>query len=90
MFTLLLLTVLVQGNEADFNRSARRAVKRDAFPVFNNPKMVPANKAKNIGDRDRVIGVTVGNESKAYPVAVMGSHELGNDTCGGMPIAVSW
>ncbi|MBI1914087.1 MAG: DUF3179 domain-containing protein [Planctomycetes bacterium] len=29
-------------------------------------------------------------QAKAYPVAVMGVHELGNDTCGGEPIAVSW
>ena len=86
----MLLVSLLQGNEADFNRVSRRVVLRDAFPVFNNPKMVLANKAKNIRDQDRVIGITVGKESKAYPVAVMGSHELGNDTCGNKPIAVSW
>jgi hypothetical protein len=47
------------------------------------------------GDRalrpgDWVIGVSVGKEHKAYPVAVMGRHELANDTCGGQPIAAAW
>ncbi len=79
-----------RGGEADFERSARRAAPRDAFPVFHNPPMVPASQAAGLRDDDWVIGVTVNGQAKAYPVAVMGVHELGNDTCGGEPIAVSW
>ncbi len=37
-----------------------------------------------------MIGVAIGDDARAYPIAVMGVHELGNDTCGGTPIAVSW
>ncbi len=39
---------------------------------------------------DRVIGVTVNGESRAYPLAVMNAHEVVNDTLGGVPIAVSY
>lgn len=77
--------------ERDFRATGRRAAPRDAFPVFDHPELAPAVE----GDRtlradDWVIGVELGGEAKAYPVAVMGVHELGNDTCGGVPIAVAW
>ena len=71
----------------------RQAVARDAFPVFNNPRMLSAAQAEADGvifPRDAVIGVAHGGEAKAYPITIMGVHELGNDTIGGVPIAVSW
>ena len=40
--------------------------------------------------RDLVIGVAHGDQAKAYPIPVMGTIELGNDTIDGIPIAVSW
>ena len=49
-----------------------------------------AEKDGKIYDRDPIIGVYYNGEAKAYPITVMGVHELGNDTIGGLPIAVSW
>ncbi len=68
-------------------------ITRDSFPVFNQPRMLRADQAEARGvilPRDAVIGVSLGGEAKAYPIAVMGYHELGNDTLAGVPIAVSW
>ena len=70
-----------------------QAVPRDAFPVFDNPKMVSAEEAEREGvvfERDAVIGVNLNGEARAYPVMVMGVHELGNDIVGGVPITVEW
>ena len=70
-----------------------QVVPRDAFPVFDNPRMLTAADAEArriIFDRDMVIGVAHGREAKAYPITIMGVHELGNDTIGGVPIAVTW
>lgn len=70
-----------------------QAVPRDAFPVFDDPTMLSAAEAEKqqvIFDRDVVIGVAHNGEAKAYPITIMGVHELGNDTIGGVPIAVSW
>ncbi len=69
------------------------ASMKDVFPVFNEPEMLSAEAAEAAGvvlPRDAVIGVARNGEAKAYPLAVMGYHELGNDTLGGVPIAVSW
>ena len=68
-------------------------VTRDSFPVFDNPPMLSAEEAERrriVLPRMPVIGVAHGGEAKAYPIAIMGIHELGNDTIGGIPIAVSW
>ena len=35
-----------------------------------------------------VIGIALNGEAKAYPVDVMGIHELINDVVGGAPITV--
>jgi hypothetical protein len=70
-----------------------QVVERDAFPVFDNPKLVPAAETEARGlvlARDMVIGIARGREAKAYPIAIMGVHELGNDTIDGIPIAVTW
>ncbi len=70
-----------------------QVVERDAFPVFDNPAMLAAGEAEQRGvvfDRDMVIGVARGREAKAYPITIMGVHELGNDVIDGQPIAVTW
>ena len=48
-----------------------------------------AADAKLGGDQP-VIGIEIGGQARAYPVRVMGSHEIVNTTCGGKPIAVTW
>ncbi len=70
-----------------------RAVARDAFPVFDDPKMLSVAEAEAqdaVFERDAVIGVAHKGEAKAYPITVMGVHELGNDHIGGEPITVEW
>ena len=88
----VLLTIGGVG-ACDASPIGRQVVPRDAFPVFNNPDMLSAGQAEAdrvIFPRDAVIGVAHGGEAKAYPITIMGVHELGNDTIGGVPIAVSW
>lgn len=89
----LLLGVLLVALACDAALIGYQAVPRDAFPVFDNPEMMSAQEAEKKGvifERDAIIGVAHNGEAKAYPITVMGVHELGNDTIGGEPIAVSW
>ena len=77
--------------EAEYDRTARRAAPRDRFPVLDSPKMTKAAEAgEDVRDDEPVIGIAIRGEAKAYPLSVMGRHELANDTCGKVPIAVSW
>ncbi|MEP0814695.1 MAG: DUF3179 domain-containing protein [bacterium] len=39
---------------------------------------------------DRVIGVEIGGEARAYPLRVMAWHEAANDTLGGLPVLITY
>lgn len=85
--------VLPEDLEADFDKNHRRAAPRDTFPVLDHPEMLSPEQAEEggaVSATDFVIGVAYGGEARAYPVAIMGRHELANDTIAGLPIAVSW
>ena len=76
--------------EKDYEKRSRRAVPRDAFPVLFDPILTPAAEATDLEDDELVIGIEMGGDARAYPVLIMGKHELVNDTCHGTPIAASW
>lgn len=52
------------------------------------PNVAPIDKARQIPGDQRVVGVTIGDQSRAYPIGVLNWHEAVNDTLGGRPIAV--
>lgn len=62
---------------------------RDGIPALDDPKWTAAAKAE-WEDDEHVVGVTIGGESRAYPLAILVWHELLNDTLGGVPILVSY
>jgi hypothetical protein len=61
---------------------------KDGIPALTDPAVAPIANADFIDDEARVIGVTVGTASRAYPVKVLMQHELVNDRLGGVPIGV--
>ena len=62
---------------------------RDGIPALDHPEAAPPHRG-DWDDSERVIGVVVGGEARAYPIALLEWHELVNDTLGGRPILVSW
>ena len=62
---------------------------RDGIPALDGPRFESAD-ASTWSDRERVLGISIGGESRAYPVAILDWHELVNDTLGGQPIVVSY
>jgi len=68
-----------------------QVVPRDAVPAIDRPEFWPADEADGAYDADDlVIGVSVGDEHRAYSVPFLSGHEIVNDTIGGRPIAVTW
>ena len=64
---------------------------RDGIPAILDP--IFASRAAGIGQMDpleRVIGVSINGESRAYPLNLLSRHEIVNDTVGGKAIAVTW
>jgi hypothetical protein len=63
---------------------------KDGIPAILKPKFVTSDKAAFLDGRDQVIGVKIGEESRAYPIKILNHHEVVNDTVGGVPIAVTF
>jgi hypothetical protein len=59
------------------------------FHPLGEPKYVAADRAA-IDANDMVIAVTLGGESRAYPIREMGYHHVVNDRLHGLPIVVTY
>ena len=62
---------------------------RDGIPALEAPRSVAADAA-DWDDDEHVVGVALGGEARAYPLAILVWHELVNDALGGRPILVSY
>lgn len=65
-------------------------VGKDGIPDLINPPVVSASEADYLGPDDRVFGVTINGESRAYPLRVLNLHEMANDVLGGVPFALAY
>ncbi|WP_162653162.1 DUF3179 domain-containing protein [Lentilitoribacter sp. Alg239-R112] len=65
-------------------------VKVDGIPSLDNPKMIDASKADYLLDSDLVFGVEINGDVRAYPLRIMGWHEMFNDVIGGVPVALAY
>ncbi len=72
---------------------------RDGMPVLDQPEMITAadvnrrnqeGRGKFLLDGDRVVGVALNGEARAYPVRLMRWHEVVNDQVGNRPILVTY
>ena len=67
----------------------RGGPERDGIPSLDSPA-ARAAAAAPWHDDEIVMGVEVGGEARAYPVAILNWHEIVNDTLGGQPILVTY
>lgn len=54
----------------------------------NDAQIVSIADDSVFGPLDRVVGITLNNESRAYPIGILNFHEAVNDELGGVPICV--
>lgn len=67
------------------------SVPRDWIPSLGRPEFLPAKEADRLLKRsDRVLGIVLNGEAKAYPLRILNWHELVNDSLGNSPVLVSW
>ena len=63
---------------------------RDGIPALSNPKLISAVDAEYLKPADRVVGVTLKDQSRAYPIAILNWHEIVNDEIDGQRFAVTY
>ncbi len=62
----------------------------EGIPALDRPAHVPAAAASYLTDTERVFGVSVRGEARAYPLRILDWHEMVNDVVGGEPVTLSY
>lgn len=65
-------------------------VRVDGIPALDDPALVAADAAGYLNDDDLVYGVEISGDARAYPLRIMGWHEMFNDVIGDVPVALAY
>ena len=65
-------------------------VKVDGIPSLDNPTLIKAEDASYLLNTDLVFGVEINGDARAYPLRIMGWHEMFNEVIGGVPVALAY
>ena len=65
-------------------------VTKDGIPDLIDPPVVSAAEAAYLLPDDRVFGLSINGEHRAYPLRIMNPHEMANDILGGVPFALAY
>ena len=65
-------------------------VAPDGIQPLENPPNIPAEEADYLESHERVFGVSINGEHRAYPLRIMNPHEMANDMLGGEPISLAY
>ena len=65
-------------------------VRKDGIPSLDNPDLIDGSDADYMRGDDLVFGVAINGDARAYPLRIMGWHEMFNDVIGGVPVALAY
>lgn len=65
-------------------------VKVGGIPALEYSPTISADKADYLLDSDLVFGAVINNEARAYPLRILGWHEMANDILGGIPVSLAY
>ena len=64
---------------------------KDGIPAILDPQFLSgAEASEQMVDSERVLGVSINGDHRAYPLNQLSRHEIVNDQVGGVPVAVTW
>ena len=78
-----------QGPDPLASSEIQTILSVDAIRAVDHPNFVAADKA-GMRENLNIIGVALGGEAHAFPIAIMSRVEIVNDRLGGKNIAVTW
>jgi hypothetical protein len=65
-------------------------VRVDGIPALDNPKMIDPQDADYLIPNERVFGVSINGDTRAYPARFLDWHEMFNDIVGGEPVSLAY
>jgi hypothetical protein len=63
---------------------------RDGIPALSNPKLIKPGQADYLSDGDRIVGITINGQSRAYPIGILNWHEIVNDKIDNQSFAITY
>jgi len=80
-----------QGGSGTRDLKIVSVLGRDGIPAILKPDMVNAEFAAfQMVPNERVLGLSIKGDHRAYPLNMLSRHEIVNDVVGGKPVAVTW
>ncbi len=68
----------------------RAAPAKDSIQAVMTPVFIAPSECTWLADEDEVLSVTVGDETRAYPLRLLVWHEIVNDQIGDVPVVVTY
>ncbi len=65
-------------------------VRKDGIPDLRFPPNIPGDSAGYLESQDRVFGVSINGEHRAYPHRILNPHEMANDILGDEQFALAY
>ena len=85
-----LLAPAAEGSGVNLFELAWGGVGPDGIPDLQNAPVVSAEEQEYLEPEERVFGVSINGEHRAYPHRIVNAHEMANDVLGGEPIALAY
>jgi len=63
---------------------------RDGIPSIDKPEFVSIADVDYLKADDRVLGLVINNEARAYPISILNWHEIVNDEFAGQAVVISY
>ena len=63
---------------------------RDGIPAIHDPQFINAEQAHYLKDDDRILGLEIAGQRKAYPIRILNWHEVVNDKSDGINFSVTY
>lgn len=64
--------------------------RKDGIPAIDKPRFLRADEAGKLKPDDRVLGITINDIAKAYPISILSWHEIVNDSIGDQAFIVTY
>ena len=65
-------------------------VQVDGIPALDNPTMIDPEQADYLEADERIFGVSINGDTRAYPARFLDWHEMFNDIVGGEPVSLAY
>lgn len=92
-----IISALTQNNGFDLSDSLinineihHGGPARDGIPAIDKPVFITASQAAYLHDDDRILGLSINGEAKAYPIKILNYHEIVNDFIAQQAVVITY